>query len=75
METKRSARTCRWASSTLFFGYPIWLEAWNSLWTCARDIERRSLENIDVCQSCSRWEPRPETASTGSEASRSDGRQ
>jgi hypothetical protein len=74
METKRSVATCRWASSTLLFGYPVWLEAWKSLWTCARDIEPRHLADPDVCQSCSRWDPRPEAASTPSPASSSDHR-
>jgi hypothetical protein len=56
MQDKHQAGNCRWAMPTLFVPFPIWLEAQDSAWTCARDPDPRPLLTTELCQSCLRWE-------------------
>jgi hypothetical protein len=63
METCRNAANCRWAVSTLSLNQPLWLEAWNSPWSCVRQVQTRALHTTDECGVCPHWQPRHERTS------------
>jgi hypothetical protein len=64
VEPKRTAANCKWARPTISLPSPIWLEAWNSPWTCVRDEKPRPLEDTTVCSDCPRWELKRSDGST-----------
>jgi hypothetical protein len=55
---RRSAVTCRWATSTLMLPAPLWFDAETNPWSCGRDGAPRTLITTDACEVCPRWEPR-----------------
>jgi hypothetical protein len=64
MRDLHAAATCRWAEPTLLLARPLWLEAWDTPWTCRRDDAPRPLESTESCVDCPRWEGRrPDTQS------------
>lgn len=55
---RRSASTCRSAVPTLSLPLPMWCEAENAPWACARDARPRVLASTEPCADCGRWQPR-----------------
>jgi hypothetical protein len=63
VDAKRTAANCKWARPTMSMPAPIWLEAWDSPWTCVRDERPRPLPDTEICSDCPRWQPKPADAS------------
>jgi hypothetical protein len=55
---KPTVQHCKWADATLYQDAPLWLDAWNTPWTCRRDGDQRLIEETDECLACPRWERR-----------------
>jgi hypothetical protein len=55
--------SCKWGVPTLFLAKPVWLEAWDTPWSCVR-VKPRPLESTDECAQCPNWTPRTNAVST-----------
>jgi hypothetical protein len=55
---KHTVQNCRWAQPTLFLPLPLWLEAWETPWSCRRREPTRLVESATECAMCRSWEPR-----------------
>ena len=58
MDAPHYARTCRYATPTLFLQWPHWLDAWEWPWSCAREGRLRLMPSDAGCRQCPRWELR-----------------
>jgi hypothetical protein len=58
MEVSHFARTCRYATPTLFLQWPYWLDAWSWAWSCTKDGRLRLLRSDAGCRGCPRWDLR-----------------
>lgn len=58
MMTERMPWTCRWIRFTPADQRPLWVQDWVAQWSCVRDPEERSVDGLDGCIDCERWEPR-----------------
>jgi hypothetical protein len=61
MNTLHRPSTCRFSLPTLFSPWPLWLDAWNKPWSCARDGKCTLLSNSEPCRTCQRWEEERKT--------------
>ena len=58
MEDLHFARTCRFATPTLFLQWPYWLDSWSWPWSCTKDGRLRLLLSDAACRNCSLWDLR-----------------
>jgi hypothetical protein len=58
MESPHFARSCRWATPTLFLQWPYWLDSWSWPWSCTRGGRLRLMETDAGCKNCPRWDIR-----------------
>ena len=56
MDTPHFARTCRYATPTLFLEWPYWIDSWSWPWSCARDGRLRLMPTDAGCRQCPRFE-------------------
>ena len=56
MAPKHFARTCRFATPTLFLQWPYWLDSWSWPWSCSREGRLRLMPTDAGCHVCPRWE-------------------
>ena len=56
MEVPRAARTCRFATPTLFLRWPYWLDAWSWPWSCTLEEGHLRLLPTDAERpNCRHW--------------------